>query len=101
MCNHGDAQSFEKGLLQYAKAMMEIDVRFLEQVRDEICCGVDAFDSIAQMKMTARMEKQVPSLIHTDNASWERVFTVVIVSDRIVVGPDSQPDCGEVTYILC
>ena len=59
VCNSGNAQAFEKGLLKYAQAVTELDVQFLENVREEICSGVDAFCSIGSMKMNARMEKQV------------------------------------------
>ena len=61
VCNSGAAQSFEQGLLKYATSVTELDVQFLEQIRAEICKGMEAFESLAVMKMTPVMEKQVSS----------------------------------------
>src|SRR2546423_10206688 len=50
VCNSGKtAQFHENGILRYAEAATELDVRFLEQVRDEAGQGMDAFDTIASM----------------------------------------------------
>jgi hypothetical protein len=59
VCDSSTAQSFERGIIQYAQAVTELDVRFLEQVREEICTGMDGFDLIMSLKGAAS-EKQVP-----------------------------------------
>jgi hypothetical protein len=58
VCDSSTAQSFERGIIQYAQAVTELDVRFLEQVREEICIGMDGFDLVMSMKGVAS-EKQV------------------------------------------
>ena len=57
VCDSSTAQSFERGIIQYAQAVTELDVRFLEQVREEICAGMDGFDLVMSMK-GAVSEKQ-------------------------------------------
>lgn len=46
-CDPSTAQSFERGIIHYAQAVTELDVKLLEQVREEICTGMDAFDLVA------------------------------------------------------
>lgn len=43
------APSFERGLIEYSRAVCELDVRFLEQVREELCEGYDAFMRVAEV----------------------------------------------------
>ena len=51
VCNNSrTAQFHENGILRYAQAVTEIDICFLEQIREEICMGMDAFDSLASME---------------------------------------------------
>ena len=50
VCDSSTAQSFERGIIQYAQAVTELDVRFLEQVREEICTGMDGFELVMSMK---------------------------------------------------
>lgn len=61
VCDSSTAQSLEKSIIQYAQAVTELDVRFLEQVREEICIGMDAFELAMSMK-GASAEKQVSFL---------------------------------------
>jgi hypothetical protein len=50
VCNSSKSARFhENGILRYAQTVTELDVSFLEQVRDEIALGMDAFDMIASM----------------------------------------------------
>jgi hypothetical protein len=44
VCNSQQAQFQENGILRYARAVTELDVRFLEEIREDICLGMDAFD---------------------------------------------------------
>ncbi|RPA75375.1 hypothetical protein BJ508DRAFT_332183 [Ascobolus immersus RN42] len=57
VCASTTAQTFEKGLMGYARGICEADVRFLEGVREEICHGMDAFELIQSMK-SSTLEKQ-------------------------------------------
>ena len=50
VCNSSKSARFhENGILRYAQTVTELDVKFLEQVRDEAALGMDAFDLIASM----------------------------------------------------
>src|SRR5690606_19356006 len=57
VCASSTAQTFERGLLGFARGVCEADVRFLEGVREEICHGMDAFELVQSMKSSA-LEKQ-------------------------------------------
>ncbi|KAH7077016.1 hypothetical protein BKA63DRAFT_565377 [Paraphoma chrysanthemicola] len=57
--NNAKAARFhENGILTYARTATELDVAFLEQVRDEAAQGMDAFDIIAS-KDEATSSKQI------------------------------------------
>jgi cytochrome b involved in lipid metabolism len=43
------ARFHENGILKYAHMVTELDIEFLEQVRDEAARGMDAFDEVASM----------------------------------------------------
>ncbi len=43
VCNSQQAQFQENGILRYARAVTELDVQFLEEVRADVCLGMDAF----------------------------------------------------------
>ncbi|PVH94808.1 hypothetical protein DM02DRAFT_675942 [Periconia macrospinosa] len=59
VCNSSTSARFhENGILRYAQTVTEMDVRFLEQVRDEAATGMDAFDAISTMDELAS-SKQV------------------------------------------
>lgn len=48
VCNSSKSARFhENGIVRYAQAVTELDVTFLEQIRDEAALGMDAFDMIA------------------------------------------------------
>ncbi|KAF2682379.1 hypothetical protein K458DRAFT_405660 [Lentithecium fluviatile CBS 122367] len=47
--NSKSARFHENGILRYAQTVTELDVSFLEQIRDEAAQGMDAFDLIASM----------------------------------------------------
>jgi hypothetical protein len=46
VCNSRNAQLQENGILKYARVVTELDVQFLEEVRQDVCLGMDAFDVI-------------------------------------------------------
>lgn len=43
------APAFERGIIAYTRNVCELDVRFLEQTREEICNGYDAFMRVAEI----------------------------------------------------
>ncbi|PSN69753.1 hypothetical protein BS50DRAFT_618748 [Corynespora cassiicola Philippines] len=47
--NSKSARFHENGILKYAQTITELDVTFLEQIRDEAGQGMDAFDMVASM----------------------------------------------------
>lgn len=47
--NSKSARFHENGILRYAQTVTELDVTFLEQIRDEAGQGMDAFDMITAM----------------------------------------------------
>lgn len=50
VCNNSKSARFhENGILRYAQTVTELDMKFLEQIRDEAGLGMDAFDLIASM----------------------------------------------------
>lgn len=46
VCNSHEVQFHEKSLLRYAQAVTQIDLAFLESVRDYCATGLEAFDRI-------------------------------------------------------
>ena len=52
------ARFHENGILKYAQTVTEMDVKFLEQIRDEAALGMDAFALVAAMDGSAS-SKQV------------------------------------------
>ncbi|KAF2837286.1 hypothetical protein M501DRAFT_1018193 [Patellaria atrata CBS 101060] len=59
VCNSSKtAQFHENGIIEYAQAVTEMDITFLEHIRDEVCMGMDAFDSLASMEESSS-RKQV------------------------------------------
>jgi len=45
VCNSSEASNNEFGLLTFASVVTELDMKFLEQVREEICVGLETLDS--------------------------------------------------------
>lgn len=57
--NSKGARFHEVGILKFAQTVTELDVSFLEQIRDEAAQGMDAFDLIASLDEPVS-SKQVP-----------------------------------------
>jgi hypothetical protein len=55
----------EGGILEYAQAVTELDIGFLQQVRDEAAQGMDAFDLVTSMNEPTN-SKQVRYLLMLD-----------------------------------
>lgn len=58
ICNGHGAQLQENGILKYAQDVTELDVQFLEEVRHDICQGMDAFDVLKSPEMASMSDKQ-------------------------------------------
>lgn len=67
--NSKSARFHENGILRYAQTVTELDVSFLEQIRDEAGQGMDAFDMIASMDEPAS-SKQVSIGPVRSNRIW-------------------------------
>ena len=61
ICNSKCAQFQEQGIIHYAQAVTELDIDFLEQVRKEVCLGLDTF-SVAENAVSTMSKKQVRSI---------------------------------------
>jgi hypothetical protein len=46
VCNSNAAEIVEPGLHKYGSIVTQLDIKLLEQVREEICFAMDAFDSV-------------------------------------------------------
>ena len=56
VCNSQGARFQENGILRYAQAVTKMDVQFLEDIREEICAGIDAFDVIESLDSVMEMQ---------------------------------------------
>jgi sulfite reductase alpha subunit-like flavoprotein/cytochrome b involved in lipid metabolism len=61
--NSDAARHHEKGIIAYAQKSVEFDMEFLEQIREEACAGMDAFDTI--MELEAQSETQRVAALST------------------------------------
>ncbi|KAL0577411.1 hypothetical protein V5O48_004576 [Marasmius crinis-equi] len=60
------APAFEHGIISYTRNVLELDVRFLEYVREDVCSGYDAFIRVADvLKSYPNKEKQALHKIST------------------------------------
>lgn len=50
----GGARFHEKGILNYARKSVQLDMELLEGIREEACTGMDAFDTLQDMEPTSR-----------------------------------------------
>jgi hypothetical protein len=58
------APAFQRGIIGYTRGVCELDVRFLEQIREELCEGYDVFMRVADVvKNYPNKEKQVRLVI--------------------------------------
>lgn len=59
VCNGSAAEKVERGILKYATIATKLDMKLLEQVREDICLGMDAFESAESMKLKSKINNQV------------------------------------------
>ncbi|KAF8650910.1 hypothetical protein AX16_005035 [Volvariella volvacea WC 439] len=79
------APSFERGLIDYTRNVCELDVRFLEQVREEICVGYDSFMSVANV-LQSYQSSDSESI--KERQALHRISTVLVgclerIADRV------------------
>jgi hypothetical protein len=58
VCNGHGAQLQENGILKYAQKVTELDIQFLEEVRHDVCEGMDAFDLLKSTEIASMSDKQ-------------------------------------------
>jgi hypothetical protein len=58
VCNGHSAQLQENGILAYAQKVTELDIQVLEEVRQDICEGMDAFDILKSTEMASMSDKR-------------------------------------------
>jgi len=58
VCNSQNAQFQENGILRYSQAVTELDVQFLEEIREDVCLGMDAFSVVETMDPGSGADKQ-------------------------------------------
>lgn len=51
------ARHHEKGIIAYAQNSVQFDMEFLENIRDECCAGMDAFDTIMEMDAESDIQR--------------------------------------------
>ena len=59
VCSRCEAMNVEFGLIEYAAKVTQLDERFLEDLREDICNGLDAFDALDFTIPNSCVEKQV------------------------------------------
>lgn len=57
------AMKIKPNLFKYATKITQLDQRFLEQIRDEICIGMDAFDTFGSMGSDSETRKEVKGVL--------------------------------------
>lgn len=57
VCNSRNAQLQENGILKYARVVTELDVQFLEEIRSDLCMGMNAFDAIKSAEAGSTSER--------------------------------------------
>lgn len=58
-------EDLSEGIVLYSRAVTELEVKFLEQIRDELCLGIEAFSALELQQLKPGSEKQVNLLIRT------------------------------------
>ena len=59
VCNGGECLKCPRQLLRYATSVTELDVRLLEQIKEDLCKGMDAFDTVELTEPISSTEARV------------------------------------------
>ena len=54
VCNSDATVDIEPGLLNYASTVTQLDIKVLEQIREELCRGLDSLECIPSNEATVR-----------------------------------------------
>lgn len=108
VCDSSTAQAFERGIIQYAQAVTELDMQFLEQIREEICTGMDGFDLVMSMKSTSgttvgkqRLFKLAAFLVSLLERIAERLDTFYVeLSAQSLYHPEIEPNPARARWRL-
>lgn len=57
VCNSEPARFQERGIMDYASNSVNLDIELLEDVREEACQGMDAFDTIMTMEASSGVQR--------------------------------------------
>lgn len=55
--NSDAARFHEKGIIAYASKSVDLDMEFLEEIRGEVCTGMDAFDAIIELDARSELQR--------------------------------------------
>ncbi|KFY18009.1 hypothetical protein V492_00213 [Pseudogymnoascus sp. VKM F-4246] len=94
VCNNHEVQYHEKSLLRYAKAVTNIDLAFLESIRDDCALGIEAFDSTS-LKTTIGNENQARKLANYLLSTLQRLASrldsfYVTLAKELLLQPDRE-----------
>jgi hypothetical protein len=72
------APAFEHGIISYTRDVLDLDVQFLEYIREDICSGYDAFIRVGEViKSYPTKEKQV---------CLQHIFSIFLSAEYISLG---------------
>jgi sulfite reductase alpha subunit-like flavoprotein/predicted heme/steroid binding protein len=57
ICNSESARFQERGIIAYANKSVQLDIELLEDIREEACHGMDAFDSIMNLEVASDSQR--------------------------------------------
>ncbi|OLN87602.1 Sulfite reductase [NADPH] flavoprotein alpha-component [Colletotrichum chlorophyti] len=57
ICDSEPARFMERGIIDYANRSVQIDIELLEDIREEACHGMNAFDTIADLQATTDSQR--------------------------------------------
>ncbi|KFY17160.1 hypothetical protein V492_00838 [Pseudogymnoascus sp. VKM F-4246] len=56
-CDSETARFHERGIIEYVKASVQLNLELLEGIREEACCGMDAFDTIMDLEVSSETQR--------------------------------------------
>lgn len=56
-CDSEAARFHERGIIEYVKASVQLNMELLEGIREEACCGMDAFDTIMDLEVSSETQR--------------------------------------------
>ncbi|PKS13124.1 hypothetical protein jhhlp_000466 [Lomentospora prolificans] len=59
ICDSESARFQERGIIDYASKSVQLDMELLEDIREEACYGMDAFDSIMNLEVSSDQQRTI------------------------------------------